>query len=111
MNTPAGGASFTGAWIETPMRGSWPQESRCRLLHGGVDRNICTTMAEDGGATSPPSRGRGSKPSGLKRKGAKGEVASFTGAWIETACRYGAVSLARVASFTGAWIETCIRAR
>ncbi|CAK8712349.1 hypothetical protein LDFHOB_01475 [Candidatus Electronema aureum] len=34
------------------------------------------------------------------------QVASFTGAWIETSSRNPDADLQQVASFTGAWIET-----
>jgi CRISPR associated protein Cas1 len=78
-------ASFTGAWIETlrptsprrrgpspPSRGRGSKlavhgafgRERRRLLHGGVDRNVHARPPRD-----------------------RAEVASFTGAWIETPSR------------------------
>jgi len=55
-----------------------------RLLHGGVDRNFA-----------------------VRECSAAQEVASFTGAWIETPSCRGLSDFPNVASFTGAWIETC----
>ena len=100
-------APLAGAWIETPWRA-------CRGRR----------------STSPPSRGRGSKPvsTGLRRS-FRG-VAPLAGAWIETSRRMTGMKLRgksppsrgrgskqrrsdhrrvelRVAPLAGAWIETC----
>jgi hypothetical protein len=58
-----------------------------RLLRGGVDRNCIP-------------RNMGALLAMLLK------VASFTGAWIETAAELGASDGYRVAAFTWAWIET-----
>ncbi len=55
-------APFAGAWIETHFR------AQCSSTH----------------ATSPPSRGRGSKQIALWIARHRGGVAPFAGAWIET---------------------------
>ncbi len=55
---------------------------------------------------SPPSRGRGLKPVNRQPGDYQEQVASFTGAWIETVCKPRTYSVHAVASFTGAWIET-----
>src|SRR5258708_14962893 len=55
-----------------------------RLLHGGVDRNSHQSTELELSRGSPPSRGRGSKPHCQDGVAAADEVASFTGAWIET---------------------------
>src|SRR5258708_5909931 len=63
-------ASFTGAWIETSKPMIRSTTSWCRLLHGGVDRNVKTNDQINDIVVSPPSRGRGSKHerSGADRK-------------------------------------------
>ena len=99
-------ASFTGAWIETPDHPHRRLETKGRLLHGGVDRNEQSTGGGANKATSPPSRGRGSKHLEEDVLLAAQVVASFTGAWIETPAMIVVPDPLNVASFTGAWIET-----
>ena len=84
--------------------------ARGRLPRGGVDRNTAPCLPPCSSARSPPSRGRGSKPSfvgcrwsreasppsrgrGSKHKrdaprGCRPMVASLAGAWIETFHRF-----------------------
>ena len=49
---------------------------------------------------------RGLKQGAQGPKGDKGDVASFTDAWIETESPVGKSYVRPVASFTDAWIET-----
>ena len=55
---------------------------------------------------SHPSRGRGLKHRCHSRRQTQGQVAPFTGAWIETCPRHRGKKGCLVAPFTGAWIET-----
>ena len=57
--------------------------------------------------TSLPSRERGLKPRAVDDTPTAGDVAPFTGAWIETNSFASNTSRYGVAPFTGAWIETC----
>ena len=49
---------------------------------------------------------RGLKPQSTQRNLKKGQVASFTDAWIETMLMFEPGVAIDVASFTDAWIET-----
>ena len=77
-------ASITEAWIETSIGAKPPSIRTCRLHHGGVDRNLHTTLITDHVT----------------------RVASITEAWIETTRRFQCTDPPRVASITEAWIET-----
>ena len=55
---------------------------------------------------SHPLRVRGLKPASSHGFMQDYQVASFTGAWIETMNKYTCIEKKYVASFTGAWIET-----
>ena len=78
-------ASFAGAWIETkkpPFRASGccrSPPSRGRGLK--LDKLVSGIMS----SVSPPSRGRGLKQGKRKLERLSSHVASFAGAWIETA--------------------------
>ena len=78
-----------------------------RLPRGGVDRNAIASCPITRTATSPPSRGRGSKQVCRSGLGRCRHVASLAGAWIETGWVTLTVDQVEVASLAGAWIETC----
>ena len=77
-------APITGAWIETGLE---------------VFNNFLIFW-------SPPSRGRGLKPTDYAYAWQDKRVAPITGAWIETRNGLKTVLYVKVAPITGAWIET-----
>ena len=125
-----GVASLAGAWIETLRNRFEASKTPGRLPRGGVDRNVllvtregCMIVASLAGAwietsirwspgrsgrSSPPSRGRGSKPPYGPHVPHGQPVASLAGAWIETISWRLSDIRALVASLAGAWIETSI---
>ena len=88
MNAPCltdeGVAPLAGAWIETEIATSISVAMSCRPPRGGVDRNAFLAFRFSGLTESPPSRGRGSKPSQQEEAPTRQGVAPLAGAWIET---------------------------
>ena len=100
-------APFAGAWIETkkgkmkawgqqvaPFAGAWIE----------TRKSVCDIHID----VSPPSRGRGLKPTQVGTFTTAAEVAPFAGAWIETGSTPNSLEGEFVAPFAGAWIETAL---
>jgi len=77
-----------------------------RPPRGGVDRNHALALRFLWAETSPPARGRGSKPAQCFQSPFCGSVAPRAGAWIETDTGLLRCAGAGVAPRAGAWIET-----
>ena len=101
-----GVAPFAGAWIETSKRGRGVAAWRVAPFAGAWIETVASMQITIGAGASPPSRGRGSKPScGCKNRAARGSPPS-RGRGSKLRQTHQQVATPTVAPFAGAWIET-----
>ena len=99
-------APHAGAWIETRGRPGAVRAGGVAPHAGAWIETFLIWMRSGVLKTSPPTRGRGLKPTPLAGYHSESQVAPHAGAWIETCYRHPRGCEQAVAPHAGAWIET-----